>query len=116
MNVLLDNTEIFEPNPLVEIPDTDRERFLDVNVMSGIRLSRACTPRMAERGWGGVIVVSRDSAPDVPAGMAHCATTKTAQRAIPRNLARTVQRGGVTIDSVLPVPTLSDGAADFMEA
>lgn len=114
VDILVNNTGIFEPKPFFEIPDSDWQRFFDVNVMSGIRLSRAYAAGMAERGWGRVIFISSESALNVPTEMVHYGMTKTAQLAISRGLAQTVSGSGVTVNSVLPGPTLSEGVAEFM--
>ena len=114
VDILVNNTGIFEPKPFFEIPDADWQRFFDVNVMSGVRLSRAYTPGMAERGWGRVIFISSESGINTPTEMVHYGMTKTAQLAISRGLAQTVAGSGVTVNSVLPGPTLSEGVAEFM--
>ncbi|KQP28259.1 oxidoreductase [Methylobacterium sp. Leaf102] len=116
VDILVNNTGIFEPKPFFEIPDEDWQRFFDTNVMSGIRLSRAYTPRMVTRGWGRVVFIASESALNIPVEMVHYGMTKTAQLAISRGLAETVSGTGVTVNSVLPGPTLSEGVADFMKA
>ncbi len=115
LDILVNNTGIFEPKPFFEIPDAEWQRFFDVNVMSGIRLSRAYTPGMVERGWGRVIFISSESALNVPTEMVHYGMTKTAQLSISRGLAQTVAGSGVTVNSVLPGPTLSEGVETFLK-
>lgn len=114
VDILVNNTGIFEPKPFFEIPDADWQRFFDVNVMSGVRLSRAYAPGMAERGWGRVIFISSESGINTPTEMVHYGMTKTAQLAVSRGLAQTVAGSGVTVNAVLPGPTLSEGVAEFM--
>lgn len=114
VDVLVNNTGIFEPKPFFDIPDADWQRFFDVNVMSGVRLSRALTPGMVTRGWGRVVFVSSESAINIPVEMVHYGMTKTAQLAVSRGLAETVAGTGVTVNSVLPGPTLSDGVETFL--
>lgn len=115
VDILVNNTGIFEPKPFFDIPDADWQRFFDVNVMSGVRLSRAYTPAMVERGWGRVIFISSESALNVPTEMVHYGMTKTAQLSIARGLAQTVAGSGVTVNSVLPGPTLSEGVETFLK-
>ncbi|KQP55243.1 MULTISPECIES: SDR family oxidoreductase [unclassified Methylobacterium] len=116
VDILVNNAGIFEPKPFFEIPDEDWQRFYETNVMSGVRLSRAYTPGMVEKGWGRVVFISSESAVNIPVEMVHYGMTKTAQLAIARGLAETVSGSGVTVNSVLPGPTLSEGVADFMKA
>ncbi|MGO4572484.1 SDR family NAD(P)-dependent oxidoreductase [Microvirga sp. 2TAF3] len=114
VDILVNNAGIFEPKPFFEIPDEDWRRFFDVNVLSGVRLSRHYTPRMVERGWGRVVFISSESAIQIPVEMVHYGMTKTAQLAVSRGLAETVAGTGVTVNAVLPGPTLSEGVGEFM--
>jgi NAD(P)-dependent dehydrogenase (short-subunit alcohol dehydrogenase family) len=114
VDILVNNTGIFEPKPFFEIPDEDWRRFFEVNVLSGVHLSRHYTARMVDKHWGRVVFVSSESAIQIPAEMIHYGMTKTAQLAVMRGLAETVAGSGVTVNAVLPGPTLSDGVATFM--
>lgn len=116
VDILVNNTGIFEPKPFFEIPDADWQRFFEVNVMSGVRLSRAYAPGMVERGWGRVVFVASESGVNIPTEMVHYGMTKTAQLAIARGLAETVGGSGVTVNAVLPGPTLTEGVAEFLKA
>jgi NAD(P)-dependent dehydrogenase (short-subunit alcohol dehydrogenase family) len=114
-DVLVNNLGIFEPKPFLEIPDADWMRFFEVNVLSGVRLSRAYLPGMLQKHWGRIIFISSESAQHIPAEMIHYGTTKTAQVAVARGLAESVAGTGVTVNSVLPGPTASEGAGAFLE-
>ena len=114
IDILVNNTGIFEPKPFFEVPDEDWRRFFEVNVLSGVRLARHYAPRMAERGWGRVVFISSESALQIPIEMVHYGMTKTAQLAVSRGLAETVAGSGVTVNAVLPGPTLSEGVAEFL--
>ena len=115
VDVLVNNAGIFEQTPFFEISDDDWHRFFDVNVMSGVRLSRHHAPRMVERGWGRIVFISSESALHIPPEMVHYGMTKTAQLAVARGLAETVAGSGVTVNSVLPGPTLSEGVGGMLE-
>ncbi|WP_210497330.1 SDR family NAD(P)-dependent oxidoreductase [Microvirga antarctica] len=114
LDILVNNAGIFEPKPFFDIPDEDWRRFFDVNVLSGIRLARHYTSAMVSRGWGRVVFISSESAVQIPVEMVHYGMTKTAQLAVARGLAETVSGSGVTVNSVLPGPTLSEGVEVFM--
>ncbi|HTU44313.1 MAG TPA: SDR family oxidoreductase [Bryobacteraceae bacterium] len=115
IDILVNNLGIFEPKPFEQITDKDWLRFFEVNIMSGVRLSRHYLPRMKQNNWGRIIFVSSESALQIPAEMIHYGMTKTAQLAIARGLAETTAGTGVTVNSVLPGPTASEGVAQFVE-
>jgi NAD(P)-dependent dehydrogenase (short-subunit alcohol dehydrogenase family) len=115
VEILINNLGIFEPIPFEEIPDDDWRRFFEVNVLSGVRLSRLYLPSMKSRNWGRIVFISSESAVQIPAEMIHYGMTKTAQLAISRGLAEYVAGTGITVNSVLPGPTKSRGVGDFVE-
>ena len=114
VDILVNNLGIFEPKPFEQIPDEDWVRFFDVNVLSGVRLSRHYLPGMKKRNWGRIVFISSESAVQIPAEMIHYGMTKTAQLAISRGLAETTAGTGVTVNAVLPGPTASEGVKDFV--
>jgi NAD(P)-dependent dehydrogenase (short-subunit alcohol dehydrogenase family) len=113
-DILVNNLGIFEPKAFVDIPDEDWLRFFEVNVLSGVRLSRHYLPGMVARKWGRVVFISSESAVQIPAEMIHYGVTKTAQVALARGLAESVAGTGVTVNSVLPGPTASEGVSTFV--
>jgi NAD(P)-dependent dehydrogenase (short-subunit alcohol dehydrogenase family) len=115
LDILVNNLGIFEPKPFEQISDDDWLRFFEVNVLSGVRLSRHYLPRMKERGWGRIVFISSESAIQIPAEMIHYGMTKTAQLAISRGLAETTAGTDVTVNAVLPGPTASEGVEVFVE-
>jgi NAD(P)-dependent dehydrogenase (short-subunit alcohol dehydrogenase family) len=115
VEILVNNLGIFEPKPFEQRSDADWFRFFEVNVLSGVRLSRYYLPRMIERGWGRIVFMSSESALQIPKEMIHYGMTKTAQLAIARGLAETTAGTNVTVNSVLPGPTDSEGVAQFVE-
>lgn len=114
VDILVNNLGIFEPKPFEQIADEEWQRFFDVNVLSGVRLSRAYLPGMKQRNWGRIVFISSESAVQIPAEMIHYGMTKTAQLAISRGLAETCGGTGVTVNSVLPGPTRSAGVDEFV--
>ena len=115
VDILVNNVGIFEPKPFDKIPDEDWLRFFEVNVMSGVRLARRYLPGMRAKNWGRIVFVSSESALQIPAEMIHYGMTKTAQLAVARGIAETTAGTGVTVNSVLPGPTASEGVATFVE-
>ncbi len=115
VEILVNNLGIFQPKPFEQIPDADWLRFFEVNVLSGVRLSRHYLPRMKERNWGRIVFISSESALQIPAEMIHYGMTKTAQLAVSRGLAETTAGTNVTVNTVMPGPTDSEGVATFVE-
>jgi NAD(P)-dependent dehydrogenase (short-subunit alcohol dehydrogenase family) len=114
VDILVNNLGIFEPKPFEAIPDEDWLRLFEVNVLSGVRLTRAYLPDMRSRDWGRVVFVSSESALQIPTEMIHYGVTKTSQLALARGLAETLMGTGVTVNSVLPGPTASEGVGAFV--
>jgi NAD(P)-dependent dehydrogenase (short-subunit alcohol dehydrogenase family) len=115
IDILVNNAGIYEPQDFFETDDEVWNNYWQTNVMSGVRLSRALLPAMVEKGWGRVVFVASESARNIPADMIHYGVSKTAQLALARGLAKRVAGSGVTVNSVLPGPTLSDGVAEMMK-
>ena len=115
VDILVNNLGIFEPKPFNEIADEEWRRFFEVNVLSGVRLSRAYLPGMKERNWGRIIFISSESAINTPAEMMHYGMTKTAQLAVSRGLAQDCGGTGITVNSILPGPTHSAGVEEFVK-
>lgn len=114
IDVLVNNLGIFEAKPFERITDAEWLRFFEVNVLSGVRLSRAYLNGMLSRNWGRILFISSESALQIPAEMIQYGTTKTAQLAVARGLAELTAGSAVTVNSILPGPTKSEGVADFV--
>jgi len=114
IDVLVNNMGIFEPKAFEQISDADWLRFFETNVLSGIRLARHYVAGMRARNWGRIVFVSSESGVQIPIEMIHYGVTKTAQLAVARGLAETLAGTGVTVNSVLPGPTASEGVGTFV--
>jgi len=115
VDILVNNVGIFEPKPFAEISDADWLRFFEINVLSGVRLSRQYFPLMLEKKWGRILFISSESGLQIPQEMVHYGTTKTAQLAVARGLAELTTGTEVTVNSVLPGPTASEGVEEFLK-
>ena len=114
VDILVNNAGIFGPQDFFETNDATWERYWHTNVMSGVRLSRALLPAMVDAGWGRVLFISSESARNIPADMIHYGVSKTAQLSLSRGLAKRVAGSGVTVNAVLPGPTLSEGVQQMV--
>ncbi|MGB6064535.1 MAG: SDR family oxidoreductase [Desulfomonilaceae bacterium] len=114
-DILVNNLGIYVHQDFFEIPDSEWTRFFDTNVMSGVRLSRAYMPAMLKRNWGRVVFLSSESALNIPPNMIHYGFTKTAVLAIARGLAKRAAGTDVTVNAVLPGPTLSESVGKMLK-
>ncbi len=115
-DILVNNVGIFAAKAFPDIPDQDWMRFLEVNLLSGVRLSRHHLPRMLARRWGRILFLSSESALQIPSEMIHYGVTKTAQLGLARGLAELTRGTAVTVNSVLAGPTLSEGVGAFVQS
>jgi NAD(P)-dependent dehydrogenase (short-subunit alcohol dehydrogenase family) len=115
VDILVNNIGIFAPQEFTDITDEDWMRFFEVNVMSGVRLSRQYFPLMLAQNWGRILFISSESGLQIPQEMIHYGTTKTAQLGVARGLAELTKGTNVTVNSVLPGPTASEGVEDFIK-
>jgi NAD(P)-dependent dehydrogenase (short-subunit alcohol dehydrogenase family) len=114
IDILVNNLGIFESRPALEISDDEWRRYFEVNVLSGVRLTRECLPGMIERQWGRVLFIASDSAVVIPAEMMHYGTSKTALLGVSRGFAKAASGTGVTVNSVIAGPTHTGGVRDFV--
>jgi len=114
VDILVNNLGSYEPKPFAEIPDEDWLKLFNVNVMSGVRLSRHYFPQMLARGWGRVIFVASESAVMTPPEMIHYGMTKSSQLALSRGMAELTKGTRVTVNTVMPGPTRSEGIVEFL--
>lgn len=115
VNILVNNLGIYGAKPFEDISDEEWINFIEINVMSGVRLSRHYLPLMLKKDWGRIIFISSESGLNIPVEMIHYGVTKTAQIALARGLAETTAGSQVTVNSVLPGPTRSEGVETFIE-
>jgi NAD(P)-dependent dehydrogenase (short-subunit alcohol dehydrogenase family) len=115
VDILINNAGIFEPKHFLDITDAEWTRFFEVNVLSGVRLSRHVLPAMLKKNWGRIIFISSESAINIPEEMIHYGTTKTAQLSVSRGIAELTRNTGVTVNTILPGPTRSEGVEEFIK-
>jgi 3-oxoacyl-[acyl-carrier protein] reductase len=114
-DILVNNLGIYEPKAFADISDDDWLKMFEVNVLSGVRLSRHYFPRMLAKNWGRVIFISSESGVMTPPEMVHYGVTKSSQLAVSRGMAELTKGTGVTVNAVLPGPTRSEGIVEFLQ-
>src|SRR3979490_629283 len=114
-DILINNLGVYEPKAFTDITDTDWLSIFETNVLSGVRLSRHYFPGMPQRNNGRVIFISSESGVMTPAEMIHYGVTKSSQLALSRGLAELTRGTAVTVNTVMPGPTRSEGIVEFLE-
>jgi len=115
IDILVNNLGVYQPKVFEKLTDQEWYDIIETNFFSGLRLSRAFLPGMRSRNWGRIIFISSESAVQIPVEMIHYGVTKTMQIALARGLAETTVGTGVTVNSVLPGPTRSEGVEGFVK-
>jgi NAD(P)-dependent dehydrogenase (short-subunit alcohol dehydrogenase family) len=115
VDVLVNNVGTYSLKPFNELTDADWQAIIETNFYSGLRLSRLYLPGMINRNWGRIIFISSESGVQIPIEMIHYGVTKSMQIALGRGLAETTKGTGVTVNSVLPGPTRSEGVGRFLK-
>ncbi len=113
-DILVNDLGIYGAKPFSDISDADWEEIFQVNVLSGVRLARHYSQGMQERGWGRIQFISSESALNIPAEMVHYGVSKAAVQGLSRGLAKVLAGSGVTVNTILPGPTRTEGAVAMM--
>jgi NAD(P)-dependent dehydrogenase (short-subunit alcohol dehydrogenase family) len=114
IDILVNNLGVYAPKSFEKLTDEDWHSIIETNFFSGVRLCRAYLPIMLNHNWGRIIFISSESAVQIPVEMIHYGVTKTMQISLARGLAETTKGTGVTVNSVLPGPTRSEGVEGFV--
>lgn len=115
IDILINNVGLFELKPFEEITDDDWKRYFEVNVMSGVRLSRHVLPIMLSKKWGRIIFISSESGVNIPENMIHYGMTKTAMLSLSNGLAKLTKGSEVTVNTIVGGPTYSESVAQTIE-
>ena len=114
VDILINNVGFYVAKEFLEISDTDWDQILNLNFMSGVRLSRAYLPGMKTHDWGRIVFISSEAGVRIPVEMIHYGVSKAAQIAVARGIAETTTGTGITVNSVLAGPTRSEGVEAFI--
>lgn len=114
VDILINNAGWFEPKEAFEITDEEWRKAFETNVLGAVRLTRALGPRMRDKGYGRIVFISSESGVQIPTEMIHYGMSKTAMLSLTRGFAQALKQTGVTVNAVLPGPTLSEGVGGFL--
>lgn len=115
IDILINNVGIYKSGSFIDSNDEEWYHQFEVNIMSGVRLSRYCLPKMLANNWGRILFISSECAFLVPGDLIAYSMTKAAMLSISRGLAQLTKGTNVTVNSVIPGSTLSEGAEHFLD-
>lgn len=115
IDILINNVGIYDSRSYFETSDDEWYLQFEVNVMSGVRLSKSILPKMLAKNWGRILFISSECATLVPKDMIPYSMTKAALHAVSRGLAQLTKGSEITVNTVVPGSTLSEGAEQFLE-
>lgn len=115
IDILVNNVGIYKAQSFFDTSDEDWYNQFELNVMSGVRLSRHFLPMMLAKNWGRILFISSECAELVPPDLLAYSMTKTAMVSVAKGLSQLTKSTGVTVNSILPGSTLSEGAEQFLE-
>ncbi len=115
VDILVNNLGIYEAVGFFDETDESWQKLFEINIMSGVRLARHYLQGMLDRGHGRVVFISSESAISPAPEMAHYSATKTMQLGISRSLAELTKGTAVTVNSLLPGSTRTEGVKEFIK-
>jgi NAD(P)-dependent dehydrogenase (short-subunit alcohol dehydrogenase family) len=115
VDILVNNLGIYKAKPFSEIPRNDWGRLFDINVVSGAVLSQYYLKGMKEKNWGRILFIASESGGNIPPEMIHYGVSKAAQIALARGISELTKGTNITVNSVLPGPTHSEGVSKFLK-
>lgn len=115
VDILINNVGIFELKDFENITDDDWYSYFEINVMSGVRLSRHLLPKMLSKKWGRIIFISSESGVNIPENMIHYGMTKSAMSAVANGLSKLTKGTEVTVNTIIGGPTYSESVSTVVE-
>jgi len=115
VDILINNLGIYESKGFFDETDADWQRIFEVNILSGVRLSRHYLQGMLATKQGRIVFISSESGVSPSPEMPHYAATKTMQLSLSRSLAELTKGTAVTVNTVMPGSTLTEGVATFVQ-
>jgi len=112
IDILINNVGIFGLEDFYQTTDEDWYKYFEINVMSGMRLSKKLLPEMIRKNWGRIIFISSESGVNIPGDMIHYGASKAAMSALSNGLSKLTKGTLVTVNTILGGPTYSDGVAN----
>lgn len=114
VDILVNCLGIYEAVEFFDEMDENWQRLFETNIMSGVRLARHYLKEMLEKKEGRIVFISSESGVMPAPEMVHYSATKTMQIGISRSLAELTKGTQVTVNCVLPGPTLTDSVQKFI--
>ena len=115
IDILVNNVGIFRGKNFYNETDKDWEDHIQVNLLGGVKLSRYFLPKMIKKNWGRVIFISSECATLVPGDLLSYSVSKASVNVFSSGLAKLTKGTNVTVNTVVPGSTLSEGSQIFLK-
>lgn len=118
LNTLINMVGATEPSKgraFYEVPDADWQYYFQVDVMSVVRCTRAAVPLMRKAGWGRVVNISSISSRVGMPFEAPYMSSKAALNALSKNMAWTLAKEGILVNTVTPGVYHTEALRHYMD-
>ena len=115
IDILVNNVGIFRGKEFKDETVDDWNDHFKVNLMSGVQLSKHFLPEMIKRNWGRIIFISSECATLVPSDLLSYSVSKASINVFSSGLAKLTKGTNVTVNTIVPGSTLSEGSKKFLE-
>ncbi|GAA5416584.1 3-oxoacyl-[acyl-carrier-protein] reductase FabG [Paraliobacillus ryukyuensis] len=115
IDILVNNMGIYEMMKYEDIEDEIWEKYIRTNVLAANGLSKFYLPKMLKNNFGRIIFIASEEAVMPSGQMPQYCMTKSMLLSLSKSLSKLTIGKEVTVNTVLPGPTLSENVHQIIE-